>query len=157
MSRNFYWLSAKKNVYDWPKTDYKYTPVSSYEDLTALQSLPKAAVTAEAVVAADSSGPAVRVKLHNTSEHLAFQLRLGVSGASSKAQIVPVFWSDNYIELMPGETRELVAHFAPGIALPAGAELTLDGWNVASAALPLAPAASDALESPARQNENGGH
>ncbi|MGB8654334.1 MAG: sugar-binding domain-containing protein [Candidatus Acidiferrales bacterium] len=157
VSTNFYWLSAKKNVYDWPKTDYKYTPVSSYEDLTALQSLPKAAVTAEAVVAADSSGPAVRVKLHNTSEHLAFQLRLGVSGASSKAQIVPVFWSDNYIELMPGETRELVAHFAPGIALPAGAELTLDGWNVASAALPLAPAASDALESPARQNENGGH
>ncbi len=43
VSTNFYWLSAKKNVYDWSAADNDaFTPVKSYEDLTALNSLPSA-------------------------------------------------------------------------------------------------------------------
>ncbi len=41
LSSNFYWLSAKRNVLDWEKTDFHYTPVSSREDLTSLQSAPE--------------------------------------------------------------------------------------------------------------------
>ena len=42
ISTNFYWLSSKKNTYNWSKTSYRFTPVSSYEDMTALANLPKA-------------------------------------------------------------------------------------------------------------------
>ncbi len=46
LSTNFYWLSAKKNVYDWSAEDNDaFTPVKSYEDFTALSSLPSAGKT----------------------------------------------------------------------------------------------------------------
>ena len=38
LSTNFYWLSAKKNVYDWSTADNDaFTPVKSYEDFTRAQ------------------------------------------------------------------------------------------------------------------------
>ena len=38
LSTNFYWLSAKKNLYDWAADDNDaFTPVKSYEDLTRAQ------------------------------------------------------------------------------------------------------------------------
>ncbi|MGH7838634.1 MAG: glycosyl hydrolase family 2, partial [Candidatus Binataceae bacterium] len=127
ISRNFYWLSQKKNVYEWDQSDYKYTPVSSYEDLTALETLPKASVKVMASAGEDSGGPVVRVTLKNTSDHLAFQVRLGIRKSGAREEILPVFWDDNYLELMPGESRELTAHYASPDALRGGAELTVDG------------------------------
>jgi hypothetical protein len=47
-------------------------------------------------------------------------------------EVLPVFWEDNYVTLLPGETRELTATYAPkdlGVAAPV---VTVDGWNIAS-------------------------
>jgi exo-1,4-beta-D-glucosaminidase len=138
VSANFYWLSAKKNTYNWNKTNYRFTPVTSYEDLTALNALPKAgAIRVSAEVAKEPAGPLVTVKLHNPSDHLAFQVRLGIRHKGEDMEILPVLWGDNYVELMPGEEREITAQFvAPG-ALEGGSELTISGWNIESATIPL--------------------
>ena len=42
--------------------------------------------------------------------------------------VVPVFWGDNYVTLLPGEHRALTAKFAAGGAL--GLKIVCDGWNV---------------------------
>jgi exo-1,4-beta-D-glucosaminidase len=137
LSTNFYWLSATKNVYDWPNTD-SYTAISSYEDLTALQALPSAGrMDVSAVEEEEHEGPFVRVKLHNPSDHLAFQIQLGIRRKNEDAEILPVLWQDNYIELMPGESREVTAQFLASDALHGDSELTLAGWNIETATIPL--------------------
>jgi exo-1,4-beta-D-glucosaminidase len=136
-STNFYWLSPKKNTYEWGKTDYKYTPVSSYEDFTALQNLPKAKIEVSGRAASTADGSAVHLTVKNPSDHLAFQVRFGIRKKGQDAEILPVFWDDNYIELMPGESREISARYLPTSDLPDSLELTLAGWNIESATIPL--------------------
>jgi exo-1,4-beta-D-glucosaminidase len=138
ISTNFYWLSAKKNVYDWAKTD-SYTAVSSYEDLTALNSLAAAGkITASARVENKAEGALVHVTLQNPSDRLAFQIRVGIRRKNELAEILPVLWEDNYIELMPGESRELTARFLSPDALNGDSELIVSGWNIEEETVPLA-------------------
>jgi exo-1,4-beta-D-glucosaminidase len=137
VSTNFYWISAKKTVYDWSKTTYRFTPASSYEDFTALRSLPNTgALDVSASIEAGVEGPAVRAKVRNPSDKLAFQVRLAVErqheSPSNGEEILPVLWQDNYIELMPGESREITAQFLSPDALDGGAELRIRGWNIQS-------------------------
>ncbi|MGC1170345.1 MAG: hypothetical protein WA886_15690, partial [Candidatus Acidiferrales bacterium] len=137
VSRNFYWLSSKPNTYEWAKTTYRFTPVSSYEDLTALQTLPEANIESTGSLLPGPDGPVAHVLLKNTSDHLAFQIRLGIRKSSQPGEILPVFWDDNYIELMPGESRELTARYLPSTPVFGGVELTVSGWNIAPATIPL--------------------
>lgn len=137
VSRNFYWLSSKPNTYDWAKTTYRFTPVSSYEDLTALQTLPEANVEATGSLLPGPDGPVAHVLLKNTSDHLAFQIHLGIRKSGQTGEILPVFWDDNYIELMPGESRELTARYLPDTPVFGGVEMTVSGWNIAPATIPL--------------------
>jgi exo-1,4-beta-D-glucosaminidase len=146
LSTNFYWLSARSNVYDWVNTD-AYTAISSYEDLTALDSLPSAGRIEVATSREDgTSGALVRVRLRNPSDHLAFQVRLGIHHSRENTEILPVLWQDNYMELMPGESREIVAQFPSPDALRGESELTIDGWNIDSSKLAIAPAARRATD-----------
>jgi len=148
VSANFYWLSSKENVYDWQKTDYRFTPVSSYEDMTALKTLPKAgAMKIEASVEASGESPRVRVTIRNPGGHLAFQVHLAVQPPKDEMEILPVLWDDNYIELMPGESRELTARFLSRDALKNGARLTVTGWNIEAFTIPLAKGGVDRVKS----------
>ena len=138
VSTNLYWLSSRKNVYDWSNTD-AYTAVSSYEDLTALQSLPSAGkLDISAATEQAREGPLVRVNLHNPSDHLAFQIQIAIRRKNADDEILPVLWQDSYIELMPGESREIAAQFLSADALHGDTELTVTGWNIEPATIPLA-------------------
>ncbi len=126
VSRNVYWLSTQKDVLAWDKSEWYYTPVTAYADLTGLQQLPPAEVKAQARF---ESGRA-KVTLENPSKALAFLVHLAVRKGPGGEEVLPVLWDDNYVTLLPGETRELEATYAPkdlGAATPV---LTVDGWNV---------------------------
>jgi exo-1,4-beta-D-glucosaminidase len=130
VSRNFYWVPGTLTSFDWPRTDYTHTPAARHEDLTELTKLPQASVDAHAEIEETPQGREIRVHLENHSAVLAFQLRAAVRTPSG-GLIAPVFWSDNWIELIPGESTVLTA------ALPASAIkspiVQIDGWNVAAA------------------------
>jgi exo-1,4-beta-D-glucosaminidase len=132
LSRNFYWIPAKLSTFDWAKTDYTHTPASQHEDLTALLSLPKASVESRMKTSVSPEGRKVEIQLNNPSQALAFQLSLAARTKSGDL-IAPVLWSDNYIELMPGESRTITA-LLPKDA-PADSEVLLSGWNIASETL----------------------
>ena len=136
-STNFYWLSPKKNVYEWGKTTYKYTPVSSYEDFTALQTLPKVKLEVAETRETTADGPVVHVTVKNPSDHLAFQVRFGIQKSGQTEEILPVFWDDNYIELMPGESREISARYLPTSNVSDSLELSVAGWNIETATISL--------------------
>jgi exo-1,4-beta-D-glucosaminidase len=139
VSRNFYWVPATLTTFDWTKTDYTHTPAARHEDLTALSSLPAATVTASVEVAETAHGRELRVHLANSAAALAFQLHAAVRTPSG-GLIAPVLWSDNWIELVPGEARTLTA------LLPEGATdaaiVKIEGWNVAAQTLTPTAAAS---------------
>jgi exo-1,4-beta-D-glucosaminidase len=132
VSRNFYWIPAKLSTFNWAKTDYTHTPATEHEDMTALLSLPKASIESHVKMGDSPEGRRVELQLQNTSKALAFQVSFA---ARTKAGdlIAPVFWSDNYIELMPGESRTITAILPRDT--PAGAEVLLSGWNIATEAL----------------------
>jgi exo-1,4-beta-D-glucosaminidase len=140
LSSNFYWLPSHAAVLDWRDTVFFsdgetsiYTPVSSYDDLTALNRLPKVRLEASAAVQSEKEGRAVRVQLQNRSAHLAFQVHLGICRKGDKKEVLPVLWDDNYFELMPGESRTLTARFLSPESLGDRPELIVDGWNIVPA------------------------
>jgi exo-1,4-beta-D-glucosaminidase len=118
---NLYWLSTTPDVLADTSTWYM-TPVKSYADYTALRSMPAASVRATA----SSANGLTRVTLTNRGKNVAFFVRLQVLDGKG-AEILPVFWDDNYITLLPGESRTLAARYRPGGA----ARVVVSGWNVA--------------------------
>jgi exo-1,4-beta-D-glucosaminidase len=135
VSHNFYWVPGTLTTFDWERTDYTHTPAARHEDLAALASLPQAQVQASAEV----QGRKICLRLKNPSNALAFQVR-AAARTSSGGLIAPVFWSDNWIELTPGESTELTAELPEGLS--DGAVIQIDGWNVAPATItPKVPAA----------------
>jgi exo-1,4-beta-D-glucosaminidase len=142
LSSNFYWLPSHAAAPAWRDTIFFgdgetsiYTPVSSYDDLTELNRLPKVRLAASAVSQSEKEGAAVRVQLQNRSAHLAFQVHLGICKKGEKKEVLPVLWDDNYFELMPGESRTLTARFPSLESRGDGLELIVDGWNIEPARL----------------------
>jgi exo-1,4-beta-D-glucosaminidase len=136
VSRNFYWVPGTLTSFDWERTDYTHTPAERHEDLSALTSLPRATVDASAEIATTSQGRELRVRLKNSSSALAFQVSAAVR-TSTGGLVAPVFWSDNWIELVPGESNALTA-LLPENA-PAAPVIQIDGWNIAPATLTPTP------------------
>jgi len=142
ISENFYWVPAKLTEFAWDKTEYTHTPAFRYEDMTALKHLPPAQVAAEIVSTSKREMGEVDVRIHNSSKVLAFQLSLRALDSHSQA-ITPVFWSDNYIALMPGETRVLTAKLSKYAAsrVPI-TSVVVSGWNISDTTLKVhAPSA----------------
>lgn len=132
ISRNFYWVPTTLTTFDWAKTDYTHTPASRPADLAALTKLPPAKVQAHAEIENTPQGRKVTVHLENSSATLAFQVRAAVRTATG-GLIAPVFWSDNWVEIIPGESTTLTA------LLPENAGdapvVQVEGWNVAPASI----------------------
>jgi len=130
VSDNFYWLSAKEDTLDWKhRRDTVYTPQAEFGDLSGLETLPAVAVTTATTFA--PTGGSVTTTITNAGKGVAFMAHLRLVDAKDE-DVVPVFWSDNYVTLLPGEKRALTAKFAA--STPQGLKVVCDGWNVTPAA-----------------------
>jgi exo-1,4-beta-D-glucosaminidase len=128
VSRNFYWVPGTLTRFDWERTDYTHTPAERYPDLNALTTLPPATVHSSAEIVTSARGREIHVHLENGSAVLGFQIH-AAARTSTGALIAPVFWSDNWIELIPGESATLTALLPQS---EAGApSIQIEGWNVA--------------------------
>ena len=130
LSSNFYWLSTKKPEFDWEKSTRRSTPITSYEDMTALLNLPKMHLNATAHLRPGKDGESVQVRLKNTSAALAFQVRLAVEAGKRGDEILPVLWEDNYVSLLPGEERTVEARFPGKPSIGLHPTLKISGWNI---------------------------
>ncbi|MGK6323200.1 glycosyl hydrolase 2 galactose-binding domain-containing protein [Sphingomonas sp. DT-51] len=117
LSENFYWQSAKP------------------EDLRALAAMPDVALRASASAAAGSDGErAVEIALANEATTPALQAKLTLFDARGE-QILPAYFSDNYVSLLPGEARRVMVRYP---ASRGAATVRLRGWNITAAELPSA-------------------
>jgi hypothetical protein len=53
--------------------------------------------------------------------------------SKEQSEILPVFWDDNYISLLPGEKREVTVRVRKSDLGGAQSTLLVDGFNVAAA------------------------
>jgi hypothetical protein len=56
-------------------------------------------------------------------------IKLTLKDAITGARILPAYYSDNYISMLPGEERDVTVNFPAGPAKPV---IGLRGWNLRS-------------------------
>jgi hypothetical protein len=113
LSQNLYWLGAKS---------------SSYRELGRL---PAADVSASADSVRSGDTIRVRVRLENRGTVAALENKLTLLDAGDGARILPAYLSDNYVSLLPGESREIEIEY-PASAGKAAPEVAVRGWNLAA-------------------------
>src|SRR5215813_5455431 len=131
VSDNFYWLSAKEDTLDWKRRqDTVYTPQAEFGDLTGLEGLPEASVRALVRYARTEKSGSATVELVNLGKNVAFMTHLRLVDGKGN-DVVPAFWSDNYVSLLPGESKTVTANYS--MAGLSGNEPTVicEGWNIA--------------------------
>ena len=133
---NFYWLSTKPDVLDYSAkvTPWEYyTPSKGYADLTLLDSLPPAQVDVTHRLETASHESRMTVTLANRSDKIAFLVDLLLTDETTGEPVTPVFWQDNYVSLLPNETRALTATFSSAGQAP---HLAVRGWNIKARSTP---------------------
>ncbi len=112
LSRNFYWLGAENR---------------SYRSLNRLAAATLSATAKTGAKAGDSIH--LQVELRNTGSVVALQNKLTLLNASDGSRILPAYYSDNYVSLLPGQTRNIEIEY-PASAATGPAQISLRGWNL---------------------------
>ncbi len=133
IDNNFYWLSAKKDVLDYNAEVpgwYYHTPSKQYADFTALNDLPETEVKSSVIKQVKNGFTEFSVELKNNGKHIAFFIHTKIVDKKSGNTVLPVLWSDNYISLLPGETRLLTAKTGNKYLKDMEVDLVVDGYNM---------------------------
>ncbi len=109
LSENLYWLARDP---------------AAYRAMTAMDKAP-VSVTARRV--ADSGEQVIEATLSNPGGQPALMVKLAVLDAAGE-RVLPAYWSDNYVSLLPGETRVVTIRAPLSAAVPDS--IGVRGWNV---------------------------
>jgi len=130
ISHNFYVLSTQKDVLNEKESNWFVTPQLGYADLRSLERLPpvKLDTAFKTHVSGDTTWVSVAIK--NASESLAFMVHLDLRNAATGTSVTPVFWEENYLTLLPGETHTVSGYCHTADLKGGKPTVTVDGWNV---------------------------
>ncbi len=114
VSDNFYWRA----------------PTEHPDELSALQDLPTATLDA-ALSRHDEGGKCLlEATLSNPTHTVALMAHLQLRRQATNERVLPVYYSDNYVSLLPGERRTISVEAATKDLGGGQPMLVLDGWNV---------------------------
>jgi hypothetical protein len=116
LADNFYWHAAQKSGY------------------RKLNSLPEAPLACLALLKKEAGAARVEVELTNSGDGVALAAQVVLRDAETGARVLPVYASDNYVSLLPGEARRI------RIEVPRptrGMTVELKGWNVRGSIIPV--------------------
>jgi exo-1,4-beta-D-glucosaminidase len=129
IATNFYWLSSKKDIFDWEKTFWGNTPLKEYADFTKLNELPTSEITAIYSEKTVENNVELSVQLENTNSKTGFFIYLNLLNEKGET-IIPVFWDDNYISILPNEKRIIKCSIPIDLMAAGKTKLVISGWNV---------------------------
>jgi hypothetical protein len=120
LSDNFYWLAADSPAY------------------RPLNRLPQVALSATAASTRANQATYIHVQLKNSSAAPALAAKLTLLNSADNSRILPAYLSDNYVSLLPGESREVDIEY-PSSAAPSNAtpQIALRGWNISPQTIPV--------------------
>jgi exo-1,4-beta-D-glucosaminidase len=118
LSSNFYWLSSNGD---------------DKADFTDLNKLPAANVNVTvSAVRQEGNKCKLTVTIENQGTGLAFAVNPKILRLTSKEPVLPVFWEDNYISLLPKEKKVLQVEYDMKNLDGEKPLLKVDGWNVSA-------------------------
>jgi hypothetical protein len=115
LSHNFYWQGRDQASY------------------RALDGLPQVRLAAKATSHGEGVDRVTTVDLSNPARNAAIETKLTLFGGNG-AQVLPAYFSDNYVSLLPGESRRIEIRY-PASAAKGPVTVKLRGWNVAPTAV----------------------
>lgn len=128
LSANFYWVG----------------PTLDSDDFTDLNKLSQVALKAKLTRRDVAGKTLITVTLTNPTKDVALMTHVQLHRAKSGERVLPVFYDDNYISLVPGETRTITLEADTKELHGQPAQIQVDGWNVtvepaAAAGVSIAP------------------
>ncbi|MGB6158580.1 MAG: LamG-like jellyroll fold domain-containing protein, partial [Acidobacteriaceae bacterium] len=120
VSDNLYWLTSESR---------------NYRELARL--LP-ATVNATATSSRKGDEMRVHLELKNTGSDAALQSKLTLVNGTTGERILPAYYSDNYVSLLPGESRAIDVAYPMSAADGATPAFTLRGFNLRQQNVPIA-------------------
>ncbi len=114
LTDNFYWLSTKNDF-----KSFNHLPV------------PDISIETEKIESSEAY-IAYTVQVSNTGNSIALMTNLKLVDPVSGLEILPCFWSDNYLSLLPGEQKSVRVRIATDM-LPENIELTWKSFNMSQA------------------------
>jgi mannosylglycoprotein endo-beta-mannosidase len=112
LSSNFYWQHVAQDQFE------------------GLMTLPTVTLDAEASARADGDKTVLTVRLQNNTSHVALLSHLQLHQKKSGRRVLPVFYSDNYISLLPGESSTVSIEAATKDLQGDAPLIEVDGYNV---------------------------
>jgi hypothetical protein len=113
VSENFYWRGITED-----------------EDVT-LNDMPKVKLTGSFTGKEENGKDLVDVRLENPTSQVALMVCLKIVKAGTPGErVLPVFYGDNYVSLLPHEARLVRAEFDPALLQGDRPAVVVQGWNV---------------------------
>ena len=117
ISNNFYWRALPEHP-----DDYKN-----------LENMPKVTLDIHAKQEDSGDKRVITVTLHNPTQHIVLMAHVQLRRTSGE-RVLPVFYSDDYVSLVPKETKTIVIHAATSDFHGQDAVIAVDGWNTTTTA-----------------------
>ena len=112
LSSNFYWQHVAQDQFE------------------GLMDLPTVTLDAEASARVEGDNTVLTVTLHNNTSHVALLSHLQLHQQKSGRRVLPVFYSDNYISLVAGESATVSVEAATKDLQGESPLIEVDGYNV---------------------------
>ena len=112
LSDNFYWREAQP------------------DDLQSLNQMPLVRLAAQVTRREVGGRCLLTVTLHNPARTPALMAHLQLRDRRTTRRVLPVFYSDNYVSLLPGETKTITVEAAQESLGNDAPQVVVDGWNV---------------------------
>jgi hypothetical protein len=117
LSENFYWQSRSGGEYE------------------QLNNLPKIKLDGTVNSTRTNDGCKITVDLRNDNKAVALATRLKLVDTASGLLVPAVIYSDNYVSLLPGESRQVTLEFTSRNVTGPEVAVQVEGWNVIPAEL----------------------
>lgn len=126
---NFYWLSKKDDKLDYENSEWFYTPPLENASFFQLKEYEPAQITSDWKSSINGNETTTSVTLKNPTDKIAFFIEMKMIDKQSGETVLPVIWSDNYVTLLPNETKVYEAKFNNGGKTTADFELKIKSFN----------------------------
>ena len=130
---NFYCLSTKPETLDEANSTWYVTPIKDFADLTALNGLKPVALKVKSKTSKEGAATKVTVELENPSSDLALMVEIRVVRDASGEPVLPIYLDDNYVTLLPKESRKISGVFVTDDLAGELPVVKVRGWNVKEA------------------------
>jgi hypothetical protein len=138
VSENIYWHSTPVPLAAIEPNNPDYKPVDVYENYLALKDMKPVSLNGSFSQIMEKGTISLTIHLENPSSQIALMACVKVVRADAPSErILPIYYDDNYVTLLPHEKRELHAEFDSSLLKGSQPALQLQGWNTPPVTLPI--------------------